>query len=378
MGDTIAPTSEGSLVVRSYEYAIPDIIGYPNGVAVDLNNIHFLAWVSESYQGPATRPILNVCELDKAFGVDELVHPYVRSVKMTNSFDCTQSKIIDIKIQNIGTGAINSMAVALQYGSEIYSTEWEGELLPNDCVSLLVPVIALFGTNPLEVLITKVNGQSYNHSTTTSVSCMEWADLEMEGDIGFVELELVQDKFGEQITWEFTASDGTVLSSGGPYNTLVGSSGTLIHVEQVALPLNACVVFTIYDAGENGICCNSGQGYYVVRDSHGNVLFGDQNDGDFGMQASHLISVKSHQVGIEGEVQSMQLFPNPVKDLLNIQGIDMTRVEVYNAIGQFVMSEEVNGNTAQIKMESLNNGIYFLRVHVNDGNVLNRTFSVAR
>ena len=35
MGDAISPTTQGALVVRSYEYQIPETIGYPNGVAVD-------------------------------------------------------------------------------------------------------------------------------------------------------------------------------------------------------------------------------------------------------------------------------------------------------------------------------------------------------
>ena len=56
----------------------------------------------------------------------------------------------------------------------------------------------------------------------------------------------------------------------------------------------------------------------------------------------------------------------------------MTSVEVYNTVGQRVMTMEVNSNKTQINTESLNNGIYFLRVRANDGTMLNRTFSVAR
>lgn len=71
MGDEIAPTTQGTLVTRTYTYQIPEIIGDPNGVVVDLNTISFLAWVSERYQGAPTRPILNSCELDLAYAIDE-------------------------------------------------------------------------------------------------------------------------------------------------------------------------------------------------------------------------------------------------------------------------------------------------------------------
>ena len=64
MGEAISPTTSGSLITRTYTYNIPETIGSPNGVTVDLSNIHFLAWVTEQYQGTPTRPILNACELD--------------------------------------------------------------------------------------------------------------------------------------------------------------------------------------------------------------------------------------------------------------------------------------------------------------------------
>ena len=62
-GDAITPTTQGSLITRTYTYEIPQTIGSPNGVNVDLNNIYFLAWVSEQYQGTPTRPILTACNL---------------------------------------------------------------------------------------------------------------------------------------------------------------------------------------------------------------------------------------------------------------------------------------------------------------------------
>lgn len=64
-GDEIAPTTVGTLITKTYEYSIPAKIGSPNGVEVDLNNIHFLAFVSENnVSGSMSMPILNVCKLE--------------------------------------------------------------------------------------------------------------------------------------------------------------------------------------------------------------------------------------------------------------------------------------------------------------------------
>ena len=284
----------------------------------------------------------------------------------------------------------------------------------------------------------------------------------------------MQDKYGAHITWDFTISDGTVIASGGPYTTLAGgATATQLHLETITVPSNECVRFNIYDSQGNGICCSYGHGYYIVKDSQGNVLFGDEDDGNYGEGASHLISVMGPQAMVEvggtevsnvdynhadfisslvydgypdevgfecrkvtssesmiihgilnefqktlgstdeleptsiymvrayaivnGQTyygaettfqtwtesvaeleQSLKIYPNPTTGVLNIQGEGMTSVEVYNTVGQRVMTQVVEGNGIQLNTESLNNGIYFLRVQANDGAVLNRTFSVAR
>ena len=75
---------------------------------------------------------------------------------------------------------------------------------------------------------------------------------------------------------------------------------------------------------------------------------------------------------------SLKLYPNPTANVLNVEGEGMRSIEVYNAVGQCLMKQEINGNKAQVNTESLNNGMYFIRVIANDGAMLNRTFSVAR
>lgn len=63
-GDAISPTTAGTLITKTFKYTIPEKMGDPNGVAVDLDNIHFLAFVTEKREsGGKTMPILNVCEL---------------------------------------------------------------------------------------------------------------------------------------------------------------------------------------------------------------------------------------------------------------------------------------------------------------------------
>ena len=472
-GESISPTTQGTLITRSYEYEIPEIIGSPNGVEVDIDNIFFLAWVSEQQQGQATRPILTGCHLDMVQGSDEPIYPMIRNVSQAGGATCTHTKTIDINVQNGGTETLTSMTLVAEVEGETYTLNWEGNLAQYAIEKMEIPVEVSFGTHPITVEITEANGQPFNTQVSGSVNCLEWQSIEIEGDEEELRLELMQDKFGNHITWEFTTPDGTVLASGGPYTMLAAGTGTQLHIENVTVPANECVKFTIHDQMGNGICCMYGHGYYIVKDSQGNVLFGDEDDGEFGEEASHLMSVMNPMpqvavgetevsnvdynhadfaahltfegypdevgfscrkvtssepmiiVGFLNEFQnilgftddlemssiymvkayaivngftfygpettfqtwtenvdelksSLKLYPNPTANVLNVEGEGLSSVEIYNTIGQRVMTQEVNGNKALINTESLNSGVYFIRVYANDGSMLNRTFSVAR
>ncbi|MBR1514932.1 MAG: Omp28-related outer membrane protein [Bacteroidales bacterium] len=471
-GEVISPTTQGTLITRTYTYEVPESIGNPNGVEVDLNNIHFVAWVSERYQGTPTRPILNCNKLDVVLGSNEPIYPAVTSVSLP-SFTCSHTKDIELNIQNLGTETITSMAIEVELEGETQTINWEGNLPQFSAEKLVAQMDVPFGTHTVTATIIEANGTSYSNSGSGSINCLEWVGLEIEGEEEELRLEIMQDKFGNQTTWTVTDSEGSLLGSGGPYDMLLGGTATQIHVEHVMVPVNECVKFTIHDDNGNGICCAYGQGYYIVKDSHGNVLFGDQNDGDFGEEISHLISVRApgasvsvgvtevnnvdhahadfaapleydgypDQVGfsvrkvtspdpfivpgflnefrnilgttdelepasiymvkafavVNGQTYygaettfqtttegvdelaaTLKLYPNPTSNVLNIEGEGMSSVEVFNAVGQRMMTVNVEGDKAQVHTESLSNGLYFVRIHANDGTVLNRTFSVAR
>ena len=472
-GDPISPTTQGTLITRTYEYAIPETIGSPNGVEVDINNVFFLAWVSERQQGTPTRPILNGCELEMVQGVDAPIYPTIKGISQPGGATCTHTKDIEVNIQNIGTETLTSMTLEVEFEGETKTVNWEGELPQYGVEKIGTTLEVPFGTYPVHVTLTEANGEPLEKEANGSVTCIEWAEVEIEGEEEEIRIEIMQDKFGNHITWDVTTPDGVVLASGGPYTMLAAGSATQIHIEHATIPADECAKFTIYDQMGNGICCSYGHGYYIVKDSQNNVLFGDEDDGQFGESASHLISVRGPQAnvnvgetevanvdynhadfiatldyegypdevgfecrkvtnplpmiipGILNEFQkilgatdeleasniymvrafavvngttfygaettfqtwtegvnelenSLKLYPNPTSGVLNIQGEGMVSFEVYNTVGQRVMTQEVNGNEAQINTESLNTGIYFLRILANDGNVQNCTFSVAR
>ena len=67
-----------------------------------------------------------------------------------------------------------------------------------------------------------------------------------------------------------------------------------------------------------------------------------------------------HENGKEAKI-----YPNPANDVLHVEGSEVILVEVYNIMGQSVLN--VNENFKSINIDSLQNGIYFVRLKTNDG-----------
>jgi len=67
------------------------------------------------------------------------------------------------------------------------------------------------------------------------------------------------------------------------------------------------------------------------------------------------------------DASQFDFFPNPVKDVLNLAySQPMSSVEVYNMLGQKVVSEQANANQKQINMSGLSAGSYMVKVYSGD------------
>jgi hypothetical protein len=59
------------------------------------------------------------------------------------------------------------------------------------------------------------------------------------------------------------------------------------------------------------------------------------------------------------------VYPNPAKNMLHVEGVGLTQVEVFNIMGQSVM--KINENFETINIGHLQNGIYFIRIKTTEG-----------
>jgi hypothetical protein len=67
----------------------------------------------------------------------------------------------------------------------------------------------------------------------------------------------------------------------------------------------------------------------------------------------------------------MSVYPNPSKDVFNVKGEGIRRIDVFNAFGQVVVSEQAETETYRIDLSGAAAGVYLLRV-VTESGVLNQ------
>lgn len=375
-GEAISPTSAGTLITKTYEYQIPEVIGNPNGVDVVLDHIIFLAWVSERYQGTATRPILTACELEKTTLTDEPIYPAMSAVNQVVAASCTLEKSFNFNVTNIGTETLTSIKFNALVGADSHEFEWTGELASGENTKVDFSMEIPFGDYTGTLSITEANGQAYESSMEFAAQSLEWAEISADGETTDIKLYIVQDQFGEQITWELINSAGDVVASGGPYSHLTGGPQTRPNLENITgLSTNECYLFRIYDSNANGICCNYGEGYYYMKDADGNRFI--EGAGDYGAEDNQLFTIHKHGDGVnETEAASFNVYPNPANNKLYVDGEGVGAVEVYNSLGQKVITVEGTENTV-VDVTSFENGVYVVRVITNEGNVSTKKVTIA-
>ncbi|MBQ8761553.1 MAG: Omp28-related outer membrane protein [Bacteroidales bacterium] len=377
-GDQIAPTTAGTLITKEYLYEIPASIGSPNGVEVDIDNVTFLAIVSESVKTPgnATRPILNACELTTLQGTEDAIFPYITAVASASGISCSETREFNIAITNGGLDEITSLKMeAYVDGEMVKEFTWEGSIVSYAGTMVDVELDVPGGSHEVEIKIVEANGTAFEFAKSVTTSFDEWANVMIEGEEEEFTIEIMQDKYGNQITWELIGSDGTALATGGPYTMLVGGSAvTQMQQAKVTVAKGECVKFVIKDAVGNGICCQYGEGYYRIKDSKGNIIV--DGDGDFGSEASVLLSVSGGVSVAETVASEYNIFPNPVKDVLTVKGENMSQVVIYNSIGQLVETINTTENEVKVNVNSYKNGMYFINVIDNNGEMTTTKVSV--
>ena len=129
----------------------------------------------------------------------------------------------------------------------------------------------------------------------------------------------------------------------------------------------SCFKFVITDAGGNGISGNNGEGYYRILNSNGDVIV--DGSGDFGAEASHLLSINFNGTSINETVDNnVKIYPNPTRNEVMVQCDGMKKISLATVSGQTLDEMNVDADKYTLDMRSYNPGVYFINVTTENRN----------
>ena len=362
-GNEISPTNKGTLLTKTYTYEIPEIIGEPNGVDVNIKHLEFLAFVTNTMSGNKSRPILNVCRLPLLLCTQEDVFPQFESVKMKDNIICSNNKTFVIDMMNRGLEDLTSIKMQMEVNSgDLFEYEWNGNIASYCVGKIEFNMDIPLGTHDIDFNVVEANGIAFNCSETITTTCDEWNTIFVNNENDEIILELAQDKFGDETTWEIINDNKEIVASGGPYEYIFGETTTELHQISLQLPLNQCLKFIIKDASGNGMCCEYGEGYYRIKDNCENIVI--EGNGAFGSEASHLFSIEIGDNINETKQEICHIHPNPANDFVTIKTHNNigNLITISDISGRTLIIEEVTADDIQINIADLTKGMYIIKV----------------
>ena len=70
----------------------------------------------------------------------------------------------------------------------------------------------------------------------------------------------------------------------------------------------------------------------------------------------------------DNEISDFEYYYNPFNDLLTVNSSEnLTKIQVYNVLGQKIIDDKINNYNYQINLGTLSTSIYFIRVESENG-----------
>lgn len=294
---------------------------------------------------------------------------------MTTESSCAAGSVdIVVELQNFGTTPLTAATITVTGGSAPLVYNWTGNLATYESVEVSVGSINTDVIIDLTATITSADGDATNSVVTGQGG--------VAPSTTHIRVDWLFDNWPEEITWKIEDENGNEVAgrAEGFYDNATEA------LENVYLPSTGCYTFTYTDGFGDGLFGsqygNSIDGHCFVYSINANGSAGNPiyiYNGDYNLEEESAGANVNQVVTVEENtaLKGLQVFPNPTADVLNINyslvNTSTVRVDVYNALGALVMTEntasKVAGvHTSQLDFSALNNGMYMVNINV-DGAV---------
>jgi hypothetical protein len=248
------------------------------------------------------------------------------------------------------------------------------------------------------------NGNTDQNTTNDNVST-SFINQSIQGQVttginsGLATIDVTTDGYPAESTWEIIDDNGIVIASGSPTTP----NAPQAQATATLIP-GTCYAFNMYDSYGDGLS-DPTNGSYEVNDAAGTSIA--SGGGNFGFLAEHFFETSGGAAAswvcdiVDGcidpgtgtgeytsiiacnavctstdvteTISSFSVYPNPVKDVLTIEGSYIS-IEIVDVFGKVVLSCR---SQKEIDVSSLSNGVYFANIK-NQKEIIVKKITVAK
>ena len=363
-----------------------DVIHYNLANDDEIADLYELAYYPTIYLICPDRSVTEVGQLSTAAAYSSQISACPVAIEGLNagmrSYDgelvtCGDGKIEPIvTIMNMGSEDMTSCSIETIVGGSVINTyEWTGSLSTYGTDQVTLPEIPASTSNVSFSIVMDGDIEASD----------DYIDIQIESATeshAYIHVEVNSDFYPGETSWDIRNSNGTVVFSGSYEEGTAdqwnggGPDADITHDHFTSLD-EGCYTFNAYDSFGDGQTGYSGSGAgadgsIIVTDGNGNELL--FITGNWESEVTSNFEVTSG-VGIEEDIENtISVFPNPTFNntsvSLNLVESNQVMIELVNTLGQKVFIQEyamsAGSNTVDLSVETLNAGIYYLNIIVND------------
>jgi hypothetical protein len=178
---------------------------------------------------------------------------------------------------------------------------------------------------------------------------------------------------------------GNVVSTSPTYSFTVNGNRTLVahfesQVYMISVSANPSDGGTVYGGGDYsaGITCHliavPNNNYLFLNWTENGMVVSSESDYSFVVTGNRTLMANFifYDALEEAATNDITIYPNPAKDIVHIEGIDIAKIEIVNTMGQVLLSQEPANSSVELNLRHLNSGIYLVKVYWNGGAVCHR------
>ncbi len=303
---------------------------------------------------------------------------------------CGSNYIPNVTISNGGSQTVTTAVISYSIdGGTAQNYNWNGSLAQFQTqVINLPPVQLLPGNHTFSATVSQVNN-GIDELSVNNASNTQFLVTAINQTSNLLKVTLLTDNYSSETYMEVLSSNGTVVwfqgneSFAGTYGTNNTPGPTdptsplldnTTYNWDVPLSLNDCYTFKIYDYYGDGLSGFIADGSLSLA-NHNNTIFYTLSIPNFGSELAIVFKNNSAIGLVESENQELNVFPNPVNDLLFINlPSSAKQISIVDIYGKLIYSEPALFESHELKISSLAIGTYWLKVDLTNGRTALKRF----